>query len=62
MRRFAWVHGLNAPQGRAKQQQRIALAEARAAIPATVLVAREPEELLLAALHDTDAVLRQNQG
>jgi hypothetical protein len=54
-----WVHGLNAPQVRAKQQQRIALAEARAAVPATVLVAREPEELLLAALHDTDAVLRQ---
>jgi hypothetical protein len=54
-----WVHGLNAPQVCAKQQQRIALAEAQAAVPATVLVQREPEELLLDALHDTDQVLRQ---
>jgi hypothetical protein len=42
-----WVHGLNAPQVRAKQQQRIALAEAQAAVPATVVVQREPEEILL---------------
>jgi hypothetical protein len=54
-----WVHGLNAPQVRAKQQQRIALAEAQAAVPATVVVQREPEEILLTALRDVDAVLQQ---
>jgi hypothetical protein len=54
-----WVHGLNAPQVRAKQQQRIALAEAQAAVSDVVVVQREPEELLLDALQDTNAVLQQ---
>jgi hypothetical protein len=54
-----WVHGLNAKQTRAKRDQRVALwevQEARAAEP-VVMVQREPEELLLAALDDVNQVL-----
>jgi hypothetical protein len=54
------VHGGNAKQVKAKREQRVLLAEAqaeaRAAAPATVVM-REPEEILLDALHDTNAVL-----
>jgi hypothetical protein len=56
-----WVHGLNARQTRAKRDQRVALwevQEARAAEP-VVVVQREPEELLLDALHDVNQVLQQ---
>jgi hypothetical protein len=56
-----YVHGLNAKQTRGKRDQRLALwevQEARAAEPA-VLVQKEPEELLLAALHDVNQVLQQ---
>jgi hypothetical protein len=57
-----WVHGGNAKQVKAKREQRILVAEAqakaRAAAP-TVIVQREPEEILLDALHDTNQVLQQ---
>jgi hypothetical protein len=54
-----WVHGLAAKQTRAKQQQRIAIAEAQAAVPASIVLQKEPEELLLDALHDVNQVLQQ---
>jgi hypothetical protein len=55
-----YVHGLNAKQTRGKRDQRLALwevQETRAA--ATVVVQKEPEELLLDALHDVNQVLQQ---
>jgi hypothetical protein len=53
-----WVHGLAAKQVRQKQEQRILVAELEAKAAAeTVVVRREPEELLLDALHDTNQVL-----
>ena len=53
-----WIHGGRAPQVAARREQRVLLAEAEAAAPA-VVETREPEEILLDALHDTNAVLRQ---
>jgi hypothetical protein len=55
-----WVHGGNAKQVKAKREQRVALwevQEARAATDPVVVVHREPEELLLDALHDVNEVL-----
>jgi hypothetical protein len=52
------IHGGKAPQTRQKAEQRIALWEVQQERAAdTVVVRREPEELLLDALHDTNAVL-----
>jgi hypothetical protein len=53
-----WVHGSAARQVKAKKEQRIVVAEleAKAAVQ-TVIVRQEPEELILNALHDTNAVL-----
>jgi hypothetical protein len=54
------VHGLNAKQTRGKRDQRLALWEVRETrAAATVVVQKEPEELLLDALHDTNQVLQQ---
>lgn len=56
-----YVHGLNAKQVKAKRDQRLALwevqEEARAA--GSVIVQKEPEELLLDGLHDVNQVLQQ---
>ena len=41
-----FVHGGNAKQVKAKREQRVALAEAQAAVPASVVLQKEPEELL----------------
>ena len=47
------VHGGAARQVAAKREQRVLLAEARAATPTVIM--QEPEEILLTALHDTNA-------
>lgn len=52
------VHGGNAKQVRAKREQRVVVAEARAAVPPTVVVQREPEEILLDVLADTNTMLQ----
>jgi hypothetical protein len=52
-----YLHGGRGPQVAAKREQRVLLAEAQAAAP-TVIVQREPEEILLDALHDTNATLQ----
>jgi hypothetical protein len=54
-----FVHGGNAKQVKAKREQRVALADAQAAVPASVVLQKEPEELLLDALHDVNQVLQQ---
>ena len=51
------MHGGAAKQVKAKREQRVLLAEAQAAAPATVVM-REPEEILVDALHDTNATLQ----
>ena len=40
----------------AEREQRVLLAEARAATPTVIM--QEPEEILLTALHDTNATLQ----
>ena len=52
-----YTHGGAARQVAAKREQRVLLAEAQAAAQ-TVIVQREPEEILLDALHDTNATLQ----
>jgi hypothetical protein len=52
------IHGGAARQVKAKREQRVALAEIQAAAPA-VVAQKEPEELLLDALHDVNQVLQQ---
>jgi hypothetical protein len=53
-----YVHGGNARQVKAKREERVLVAELEAQAAAqAVAVRREPEELLLDALHDTNAVL-----
>jgi hypothetical protein len=51
-----FVHGGNAKQVKAKREQRVLVAEARAAAPSVVMA--EPEEILITALHDTNATLQ----
>jgi hypothetical protein len=52
------MHGGKARQVKAKAEQRVMVAELEAKAAAqTVVVRREPEELILDALHDTNAVL-----
>jgi hypothetical protein len=51
-----YTHGGAARQVKARREQRVLLAEAQAATPAVVMA--EPEEVLLAALHDTNATLQ----
>jgi hypothetical protein len=46
-----------APQVAARREQRVLLAEAQAAAP-TVIAQREPEEILIGALHDVNATLQ----
>jgi hypothetical protein len=48
-----WVHGGLPGRWRDKREQRVLLAEARAATPTVIM--QEPEEILLTALHDTNA-------
>jgi hypothetical protein len=54
-----WVHGGNARQVRQKREQRVALYDAQvaAAQDPVVVVQKEPEELLLDVLADTNQVL-----
>jgi hypothetical protein len=52
------IHGGAASQVRAKREQRVLVAEARAAVDPVVVVQREPEEVLLDALHDTNVTLQ----
>jgi hypothetical protein len=52
------MHGGRAAQVRRKAEERVMVAELEAKVAAdTVLVRREPEQLLLDALHDTNMVL-----
>jgi hypothetical protein len=46
----------------AKREQRVLLAEAQTAVPATVVVTLEPEEVLLGAMHDANATLQAVKG
>ena len=52
-----YLHGGRAPQVAARREQRVVLAEAQAAVPASVVMA-EPEEVLLGAMHDANATLQ----
>lgn len=52
-----WVHGGNAKQVKAKREQRVLVVELEAKAAQTVIVRREPEQLLLDALHDVNQVL-----
>ena len=56
-----YVHGGNARQVKAKRDQRVLVAEARAAAAAepVVLERREPEELLIDLLDDVNRILQQ---
>jgi hypothetical protein len=56
---ICWVHGVNAKQVKARREQRLALFEATRNQPATVIERREPEQVLLDALHDTNITLQQ---
>jgi hypothetical protein len=56
-----YIHGGRARQVKQKAEQRLAVYDAQVAAQAepTVIERREPEELILDALHDTNAVLQQ---
>ena len=59
---MCYVHGGNARQVKAKREQRVAVAEARAAAavePAAVLQRAEPEEVLIDLLDDVSRILAQ---
>jgi hypothetical protein len=55
---ICWVHGVNAKQVKARREQRIALWEAQQNQPPTAIETREPEQVLLDALHDTNVTLQ----
>ena len=58
---MCFVHGGNAKQVKAKREQRVLVAEARAAaaVERVVLERREPEELLIDLLDDVNRILQQ---
>jgi hypothetical protein len=52
------MHGGKAAQVRRKAEERVPVAEAKAAVPATVVVQKEPEEILIDVLADTNTMLQ----
>jgi hypothetical protein len=52
------MHGGKAAQVRRKAEERVLVAEAKAAVPATVVVQKEPEEILIDVLADTNTMLQ----
>jgi hypothetical protein len=52
------MHGGKAAQVRRKAEERVLVAEAKAAVPATVVVQKEPKEILIDVLADTNTMLQ----